>query len=139
MIVALAFYVGDIADSVLVAINKIGSLLNGPLLALFLIAAFAPAVGEGAALRGLAAGMALNAALWLGAPGVSWLWWNVFGCLATLAVAGVSALPQVARALGAALAEPGGRPAALSLLGYSVLIGLACALGSAALEAGIAP
>jgi hypothetical protein len=83
--------------------------------------------------------MALNAALWLGAPGVSWLWWNVFGCLATLAVAGLSALPQVARALGAALAEPGGRPAALSLLGYSVLIGLACALGSAALEAGIAP
>ena len=139
MIVALAFYVGDIADSVLVAINKIGSLLNGPLLALFLIAAFAPAVGEGAALRGLAAGMALNAALWLGAPGVSWLWWNVFGCLATLAVAGLSALPQLASSLGAALADRGGRVAALSLLSYSGFIGLACALGSMALAAGIAP
>jgi Na+/proline symporter len=139
VIVALAFYVGDVADSVLVAINKIGSLLNGPLLALFLIAAFAPRVGEGAALRGLAAGMALNAALWLGAPGVSWLWWNVFGCLATLAVAGLSALPQVARALGAALSDRGGRTAALSLLGYSGFIGLACALGSAGLQAGIAP
>ena len=71
---------------IVVAINKIGSLLNGPLLALFLIAAFAPAVGEGAALRGLAAGMALNAALWLGAPGVSWLWWNVFGFVTTVVV-----------------------------------------------------
>ena len=96
-------------------------------------------MGEGAALRGLAAGMALNAALWLGAPGVSWLWWNVFGCLATLAVAGVSALPQLASSLGAALADRGGRVAALSLLSYSGFIGLACALGSMALAAGIAP
>ena len=134
MIAVLAFYVGEIADSVLVAINKIGSLLNGPLLALFLVAAFAPRVGEGAALTGLFGGIALNGLLWLGAPGVSWLWWNVFGCLGTLALALLLARMPL-RVAGAAEASPsrppsGGRRLALILTGYSVGIGLLCAAGS---------
>lgn len=134
IIAILAFYVGEIADSVLVAINKIGSLLNGPLLALFLVAAFAPRVGEGAALTGLLGGIALNGLLWLSAPGVSWLWWNVFGCLATLALALLLArtLPRPAAAgeKGDSPPPAGGRPLALILTGYSVGIGLLCALAS---------
>ncbi len=134
IIAVLAFYVGEIADSVLVAINKIGSLLNGPLLALFLLAAFLPRVGEGAALIGLLGGILLNGLLWLGAPGVSWLWWNVFGCLGTLALA--LALARTPPRLAGASAETdppafaGGRPLALILTGYSLGIGLLCALGS---------
>ena len=34
---SMAFYVGDIADTVLVTINKIGSLINGPVLGVFVL------------------------------------------------------------------------------------------------------
>ena len=35
-------------------------------------------------------GLATNAALWVFAPSVSWLWWNVSGCVVTLGVAGLA-------------------------------------------------
>ena len=69
------------------AINKIGSLANGPLLALFAIAVFRPAVGAAAALAGFGAGIAVNAAVWLLVPAISWLWWNPLGLVTALGVA----------------------------------------------------
>ena len=83
--VALSFSVEHIAATVLEAINKIGSMANGPLLALFVLAALHPGAGTRPVLAGFAAGLIVNAALWLFAPGVSWLWWNVSGFLAALA------------------------------------------------------
>ncbi len=79
----MAFYVEAIADSVLVAINMIGSLINGPLLAVFLLGLLTRRTGEPGVLCGLAAGFGLN--LWLawGHPDISWLWWNVTGFVAT--------------------------------------------------------
>lgn len=96
--VALAFVVGDIADSVLIAINKIGSLVNGPLLAVFGLGVLTRHVGERAVLSGLAAGIAADAACWLLREDISWLWWNVIGCVVTVVVALALSLPAGRRA-----------------------------------------
>ncbi len=83
----MAFFVGDIAPTVLEAINKIGSLANGPILAVFLLGFFAKRVGGKAAVTGLLAGILSNALCWLYLPEISWLWWNVFGCFISFVVA----------------------------------------------------
>ena len=84
--IVLAFWVDDIASTVLVAVNKLGSLINGPLLAVFVMGLLMRSVtGRGARL-GFAAGFISNLLLWLGAPEVSWLWWNVSGFLIALAI-----------------------------------------------------
>jgi len=48
------------------------------------------------AIIGLVAGVGLNIYLWLCVESVSWLWWNVFGFLLTLAVACGLSLPGLA-------------------------------------------
>jgi SSS family solute:Na+ symporter len=93
--VSFAFVVDEVADSVLVAINKIGSLINGPLLAVFVLGLVTRRVDQRGVLAGLAAGFGLDLWLWLARPDVSWLWWNVTGFAATVAVAlVVSAVPR---------------------------------------------
>lgn len=77
--VVFAFFVGDISDSVLVAINKIGSLINGPVLGVFVLGLFTKRVSGSGAILGLLSGFLTNLACWLFLPDVSWLWWNVFG------------------------------------------------------------
>lgn len=79
----MAFYVEAIADSVLVAINMIGSLINGPLLAVFLLGLLTRRTGQPGVLCGLLAGFGLNLYLAWGHPDISWLWWNVTGFVAT--------------------------------------------------------
>jgi SSS family transporter len=66
-------------ETVIELINKIGSAFYGPTLAVFVLGLLSRRVSETGALIGLTAGVAVNAALWLKAPGVSWLWWNVIG------------------------------------------------------------
>lgn len=91
----LAFYVDDIASTVLVAINKIGSLINGPVLGVFALGILTyRATGTGACL-GLIAGFLLNLACWQFLPEVSWLWWNVFGFIATVLVGLLTSRPAV--------------------------------------------
>ncbi len=85
--VTMAFFVETIADSVLVAINMIGSLINGPLLAVFLLGLLTRRTREFGVLCGLAVGLGLNAWLWMTRPDISWLWWNVTGFVATWATA----------------------------------------------------
>eukprot|EP00903_Cladosiphon_okamuranus_P004417 g4415.t1 len=77
-----SFQVERIAPTVLEAINKIGSLANGPLLALFCIAVFSPCLGQRAAISGFIAGLLGTGLLSQIAPDLSWLWWNPIGfCL----------------------------------------------------------
>lgn len=83
----MAFFVGDIAPTVLEAINKIGSLANGPILAVFALGLLTRRVAGAHAIAGLFAGIAGNGFCWLYLPDVSWLWWNVFGFVATFVVA----------------------------------------------------
>ncbi|NQX87298.1 MAG: sodium/solute symporter [Halioglobus sp.] len=76
---SLAFYVGDIAPTVIEAINKIGSLANGPILAVFALGLLTRRTVGWHAISGLLLGVSSNALLWLYLPQVSWLWWNVIG------------------------------------------------------------
>ncbi|MEM6708884.1 MAG: sodium:solute symporter [Pseudomonadota bacterium] len=82
--VAFSFQVEQIAPTVLESINKIGSMANGPLLALFCLALLFKGVKERAAISAFLMAIAVNGAVaWL-APQVSWLWWNVIGFFVAL-------------------------------------------------------
>jgi len=74
-----AFFVGDISDTLIESINKIGSLINGPLLAVFLMGMLSRRVNGQGATAGLIGGFLVNLLLWKYVPEVSWLWWNVSG------------------------------------------------------------
>ena len=81
-----AFFVDDIASTVIVAVNKVGSLINGPILGVFLLGLLTKrATGRGARI-GFFIGLAVNGFLWAAMPSVSWLWWNVIGLAATMGV-----------------------------------------------------
>ena len=81
--VAFSFFVGDISDSIIVSINKIGSLANGPILATFLLGILTKRATDHGTLIGIIVGFLINLLLWLYVPQVSWLWWNVIGCIVT--------------------------------------------------------
>lgn len=78
-IIIFAFMVGAIADTVIEAINKIGSAFYGPVLAVFLAGALHRNIGSRAILTGLFAGVGVNLFLWVAHPEVMWMWWNVTG------------------------------------------------------------
>jgi SSS family solute:Na+ symporter len=77
--VFFAFFVSGISDTIIESINKIGSLVNGPLLAVFLMGMLTRRVNGQGATGGLIMGFVLNLLLWKYAPKISWLWWNVIG------------------------------------------------------------
>ena len=86
LITAFACVVGDISDTVIEAINKVGSAVYGPVLAVFILAlARRPMPGQ-AVLWGLFTGVFSNILLWQLAPQVHFMWWNVSGCLCALLV-----------------------------------------------------
>jgi SSS family solute:Na+ symporter len=83
---ALGYAMSRSGATVIELINMIGSAFYGPTLALFAVGLFARRATERGALAGLAAGVATNTALWLFAPGVSWLWWNAIGFVVAASV-----------------------------------------------------
>jgi Na+/proline symporter len=58
-------------------VNRVGSALYGPVLAVFVLAWRSRRADGRSAVAGAAAGVLANLALAAWAPGVSWLWWNV--------------------------------------------------------------
>jgi SSS family transporter len=74
-----AFFVEDISDSIIVSINKITSLINGPILGVFLLGILTKKGNELGSISGFILGFLTNLMLWIFAPKVSWLWWNAFG------------------------------------------------------------
>ncbi|WP_066964698.1 sodium:solute symporter [Microbulbifer sp. Q7] len=99
----MAFFVDDIAPTVLEAINKIGSLANGPILAVFTLGFLTRRVRGPQAIAGLLAGIGTNGLCWLFLPDVSWLWWNVIGFAVTTIVAWMlTGLSVVGRAVASA-------------------------------------
>jgi SSS family solute:Na+ symporter len=76
-----AFFVGDISQTVIESVNKIGSLINGPLLAVFLMGALSRRINSPGAVAGFVIGFFVNLWLWKFVPEISWLWWNVIGFL----------------------------------------------------------
>ncbi len=84
--IVLAFFTGDIAKTVIEAINKIGSVFYGPILATFIAAIAIKRVNAIGANVGLLTGVAVNVYLWLFVPEVFWFWWNAIGAVVTLVV-----------------------------------------------------
>lgn len=74
-----SFYVGNVSQTIIESVNKIGSLINGPLLAVFLMGMLTRRINGQGALLGLIVGFSGNLWLWRYVPDISWLWWNVIG------------------------------------------------------------
>ena len=71
--------------SLIVVVNRFGSFFYGSILGVFLLAMIPRARATGA-FCGLIAGMAIVGAVNFGAPSISWLWHNVIGAVAVVAV-----------------------------------------------------
>lgn len=84
--IVLAFFTGDIAKTVIEAINKVGSVFYGPILATFIAAIALKKVNATGANIGLLSGVAVNVYLWLFVPEVFWFWWNAVGAIVTLVI-----------------------------------------------------
>ena len=85
--ISLAFYVDDISNNVLIAINKIGSLINGPILGVFTLGLLTKKINGSSACTGLIFGFSANLYCWLYHDYISWLLWNVIGFLITIKIA----------------------------------------------------
>lgn len=83
---AFAFLVGSISETVIEAINKVGSVFYGPILAVFILGILTKTATANGAKAGVVSGILVNLVLWFGFPDVSWLWWNATGCVSALAV-----------------------------------------------------
>ena len=73
-------------ETVIELVNRVGSVLYGPILALFVLTWRSRRADGRSAVAGALAGVAVNLALGQFLPSVSWLWWNPIGCVVTLAV-----------------------------------------------------
>lgn len=83
----LSLYAGHIAPTVIEAINKIGSVFYGPVLATFLVGIHSRKVSPVAANIGLLAGVTTNVFFWLSDNPLFWFWWNLIGLVITMSVA----------------------------------------------------
>ncbi|MDW3192861.1 MAG: sodium/solute symporter [Cytophagales bacterium] len=91
--IVLAFFAGDIADTVIEAINKIGSVFYGPILATFIAAVGLKFIKARAMNIGLVLGVGVNIFLWLVVgDNLFWFWWNLVGAVVTLGVALLAAM-----------------------------------------------
>jgi SSS family transporter len=86
-ITAFAFRAGDISPTVIEAINKTGSALYGPVLAVFALALWSNRADARGTLAGLFAGLGTNLLFWMAVPGLHWMWWNAIGFMATSGMA----------------------------------------------------
>ncbi|WP_026376307.1 sodium:solute symporter family transporter [Aestuariibacter salexigens] len=80
----LSAFAGNIAPTVIEAINKVGSLFYGPILATFLLAILPKRPSATQMNLGIVAGVVVNLYLWLAVPQVFWFWWNLTGFSVTL-------------------------------------------------------
>ncbi len=90
--IVLAFFTGNIADTVIEAINKIGSVFYGPILATFIAAIGIKRTNYIGANIGLLCGVLVNVFLWLFVKDLFWFWWNAIGAVVTLVVSVIFSL-----------------------------------------------
>ncbi|MBN2425689.1 MAG: sodium/solute symporter [Calditrichaceae bacterium] len=95
LITFFAFYVGQIADTVLEGINKIGSAFYGPVVAAFIIGMVFKKIQPKPVFIGILSGVLFNLGLWILLPQVSWVWWNFTGFIVTVCIAAALSLNYV--------------------------------------------
>jgi solute:Na+ symporter, SSS family len=83
--IAVALAIRHMTRSALDAALSVASILNGPVLGVFLLGAFSRRAGMPAAFAGMAAGLVAVLAVWRLTP-VAWPWYTLVGSLTTLAV-----------------------------------------------------
>ncbi|KXI28799.1 sodium:solute symporter [Paraglaciecola hydrolytica] len=88
----LSLYAGDIAPTVIEAINKVGSVFYGPILAVFLLAVIDKKLVARHINLGLIMGVAINIFVWLVLENIFWFWWNFIGFVSAIFVAYVMKL-----------------------------------------------
>jgi len=87
IVTLLAFYVGNISDTVIESIGIVGSAFYGPILAAFILGvAFKRATARGVFV-GIIAGVFFNLVLHFWFQEIFWLWWNCFGFLVSVTIA----------------------------------------------------
>ena len=90
----LAYFAGDIASTVIEAVNKIGSLFYGPIIATFIAGLIIPRIKQRAMNIGLLSGVVTNLFLWIyTSQWLFWFWWNLTGAVSTLLLAYLLSAP----------------------------------------------
>jgi Na+/proline symporter len=86
--IILAFSAGSIAETIIEAINKMGSLFYGPIIATFVLAILTNRTNTVGMNLGIIAGVLFNFVLWIFfSDVVFWFWWNFTGFAVTALVA----------------------------------------------------
>lgn len=81
---SLSFFAGNIAPTVIEAINKVGSVFYGPILACFFLGMADKRISAIHINIGLLSGVLFNLCMWLFVDNVFWFWWNALGFAATV-------------------------------------------------------
>lgn len=87
IVTIIAFFVGDISSTILESIGIIGSVFYGPILAAFLAGVCFSVITTRGIFVGILFGVAFNLILHFWFSGIFWMWWNLTGCVGTMAVA----------------------------------------------------
>jgi len=80
----IALFGDKFAETAIEAINKVGSLFYGSILAVFILGFCTKRTNAFGVKSGLVIGVLFNAYLWLCMPELSWLWWNLTGFLVSV-------------------------------------------------------
>lgn len=124
--IILAFSAGNIAETIIEAINKMGSLFYGPIIATFTLAILTKRTNTYGINIGIVAGVLVNFVLWVFfSDVVFWFWWSFTGFIVTSTVAyGYSRIWEHGHSYKLVeLDEIGARPTeAFVLGGYFLLI-----------------
>jgi SSS family solute:Na+ symporter len=116
---AAAWFFSHTGETTIELVNRVGSALYGPVLAVFVLAWRSRRADGRSAVVGAIGGVGANLVLAAFAPGLSWLWWNVVGFAVAMVVGvafGSGTTPVERRAL------PGSAPYARTLVAFFGLI-----------------
>jgi SSS family solute:Na+ symporter len=84
--IVFSFFVGGISKSIIESINKLSSLMNGPILGTFMLAILTRKANDKGTFVGILSGFLANLYFWAARPEISWLWWNLIGFAVTYGV-----------------------------------------------------
>ena len=87
IILILSLNAGNIAPTVIEAINKVGSVFFGPVLAVFLLGMLSKVVRGFDVNLGLLTGVFTNIVIAFFIHNIFWFWWNVIGFVTAIAIA----------------------------------------------------